>query len=151
MIDGVRTKVLKLIPDDRGWLLEMLRSDEPVYEKFGQVYASATYPGVVKGWHLHRKQVDYFVCVSGMVKLVIYDGREGSPTRGQLDEFFIGIPNPLLVRVPEGTHHGWKCISPETAVVINCATEVYDYQRPDEERLDPYSADIPYDWARKDR
>ena len=70
MIEGVQTKSLKLIPDERGWLMEMLRNDDPVFVKFGQLYATATYPGVVKGWHLHREQVDNFVCVAGMVKLV---------------------------------------------------------------------------------
>ena len=151
MIHDVRTKSLKLIPDERGWLLEMLRRDDPLFEAFGQLYASATYPGVVKGWHLHRKQVDNFVCVAGMVKLVIYDAREGSRSHGEVNEFFIGAQNPMLVRVPAGTYHGWKCISPETAVVINCPTELYDYASPDEERLDPHSSAIPYDWARKDR
>jgi dTDP-4-dehydrorhamnose 3,5-epimerase len=151
MIEGVRTKPLKVVPDERGYLMEMLRSDESLFLKFGQIYASATYPGVVKGWHLHRRQVDNFVCVAGMVKLVIYDPRRDSPTFKEVNEFFIGSHNPLLVQVPAGTYHGWKCISRETAVVVNCPTELYDYQEPDEVRLDPHSGEIPYDWARKDR
>ena len=151
MIEGVRTKSLKLIPDERGWLMEMLRNDDPVFLKFGQIYATATYPGVVKGWHLHRVQVDNFVCVAGMVKLVMYDPREGSSTRKEVNEFFIGDRNPLLVQVPAGVYHGWKCISTETAVVINCPTELYHHEKPDEVRLDAHSDQVPYDWARKDR
>ena len=150
MIEGVRTKSLKLVPDERGWLMEMLRNDDQLFTKFGQIYATATYPGVVKGWHLHREQVDNFVCVAGMVKLVMFDSREDSPTRNEINEFFIGDRNPLLVQVPAGVHHGWKCISPETAVVINCPTELYDYEKPDEVRLDAHSDEIPYDWTRKD-
>ncbi len=150
MIEGVRTKSLKLVPDERGWLMEMLRNDDQLFTKFGQIYATATYPGVVKGWHLHREQVDNFVCVAGMVKLVMFDSREDSPTRNEVNEFFIGDRNPLLVQVPAGVHHGWKCISPETAVVINCPTELYDYEKPDEVRLDAHSDEIPYDWTRKD-
>jgi len=151
MIEGVRTKSLKLIPDERGWLMEMLRSDDPQFIQFGQIYATATYPGVVKGWHLHRKQVDNFVCVVGMVKLVMYDPREDSPTRKEVNEFFIGDRNPLLVQVPAGVYHGWKCISTSTAVVVNCPTELYHYDKPDEVRLDAHSKEIPYDWTRKDR
>jgi len=151
MIEGVRTKSLKLIPDERGWLMEMLRNDDPVFVKFGQLYATATYPGVVKGWHLHREQVDNFVCVAGMVKLVLYDPREDSPTCKEINEFFIGDRNALLVQVPAGVYHGWKCISPETSVVVNCPTELYHYDKPDEVRLDAHSKEIPYDWARVDR
>jgi len=151
MIEGVQTKSLKLIPDERGWLMEMLRNDDPVFVKFGQLYATATYPGVVKGWHLHREQVDNFVCVAGMVKLVLYDPREDSPTRKEINEFFIGDRNALLVQVPAGVYHGWKCISPETSVVVNCPTELYHYAKPDEVRLDAHSKEIPYDWARVDR
>jgi dTDP-4-dehydrorhamnose 3,5-epimerase len=151
MIEGVQTKSLKLIPDERGWLMEMLRNDDPVFVKFGQLYATATYPGVVKGWHLHREQVDNFVCVAGMVKLVLYDPREDSPTRKEINEFFIGDRNALLVQVPAGVYHGWKCISPETSIVVNCPTELYHYAKPDEVRLDAHTKEIPYDWARVDR
>jgi len=151
MIHEARTKALKVIPDERGWLMEMLRGDDDLFIGFGQVYATATYPGVVKGWHLHRRQVDNFVCVAGMVKLVLYDPRQESPTRNEVNEFFLGRENPLLVRVPAGVYHGWKCISPETAIVINCPTELYDYREPDEVRVDPHSGEVPYDWARKDR
>ena len=151
MIEGVQTKSLKLIPDERGWLMEMLRNDDPVFVKFGQLYATATYPGVVKGWHLHREQVDNFVCVAGMVKLVLYDPREDSPTRKEINEFFIGDRNALLVQVPAGVYHGWKCISPETSIVVNCPTELYHYAKPDEVRLDAHTKEIPYDWTRVDR
>src|SRR5690242_4230025 len=99
-IHGVRTRQLRQIPDERGWLMEILRADDELFSKFGQVYVSATYPGVVKAWHYHKVQVDYFVCVAGMVKLVLVDTREGSPTRDSVNEFFIGTQNPTLVVVP---------------------------------------------------
>src|SRR5882672_12380851 len=87
-IHDVRTKKLRVMPDERGWLMEILRADEPeLFSKFGQVYVSATYPGVVKGWHYHRKQVDNFACIGGMVKLVLIDTRVGSPTEGTVNEF----------------------------------------------------------------
>jgi len=149
-IHDVRTKKLRLIPDERGFLLEVLRADDPeFFSKFGQVYVSATYPGVVKAWHYHKVQVDHFVCVAGMVKLVLIDTREDSPTRGAVNEFFIGSQNPTLVQVPNLVYHGWKCISDELSLVVNVPTEPYNYSDPDEYRLEPHGT-LPYDWTRKD-
>ena len=149
-IHGVRTKVLRVIPDERGWLMEILRADDAdLFTTFGQTYISATYPGVVKAWHYHRRQVDHFACVAGMVKLVLVDTRPESPTNGAINEFFIGTQNPMLVKVPSFVYHGWKCISTETALVVNVPTEPYNYTEPDEYRLDPHNT-LPYDWTRKD-
>ncbi len=149
MIDGVKTKNLKVLPDERGRLMEILRSDDDVFEKFGQLYMTTNYPGVVKAWHFHMKQVDNVACVKGMIKLVIFDSRDGSPTKGEINEFFIGEHNPMLVQIPNNCHHGWKCVSQNESIVINCPTELYDYISPDEHRL-PYDSDvIPYDWEIK--
>jgi dTDP-4-dehydrorhamnose 3,5-epimerase len=146
MIDGVMTKKLKVIPDERGRLMECLRSDDELFVGFGQFYMTTTFPGVVKGWHLHDLQYDNIVCVKGMIKLVLHDARESSPTRGQTDEFFLGEHNPLLVRVPSGVWHGWKCVSPEEAYIVNAPTEVYRYDAPDQQELPHDSPEIPYDW-----
>jgi len=151
MIDGVTTKKLKAIPDERGYVMELLRADDDIFRKFGQCYLTTAYPGVVKAWHAHKLQTDYFTCISGMMKLVLYDAREDSPTRGELNEFFLGVHNPELVVIPPGVMHGFKCISDTEAMVINCPTEPYNPDAPDEQRVDAHSADIPYDWARKDR
>jgi len=149
-IDGVKTKALRLIPDERGFLLEILRADDAeLFTKFGQVYVSATYPGVVKAWHYHQRQVDNFACVAGMVKLVLVDTRADSPTRGAVNEFFVGTQNPMLVQVPNLVYHGWKSISQDLALVVNVPTEPYHYSDPDEYRLDPHDT-LPYDWNRKD-
>jgi len=150
LIDGVRTKQLRVIPDERGRLMEMLRSDDPLFLQFGQLYLTTAYPGVVKAWHFHKKQTDHFVCVSGMMKVVLYDSREDSPTQGRINEFFIGAHNPLLVQIPPLVYHGFKCVSDHEAIIINCPTELYNYQNPDEFRIDPASSEIPYDWQRKD-
>src|SRR5262245_13918143 len=100
-IRDVKVEPLRLIPDERGWLLEILRADHPeLFKKFGQVYVSATYPGTVKAWHYHKQQVDNFACVAGMVKLVLVDTRDGSPTHGVINEFFLGVQRPLIVQVP---------------------------------------------------
>jgi dTDP-4-dehydrorhamnose 3,5-epimerase len=104
---------------------------------------------VDKAWHFHKKQVDNFVCVAGMVKLVLVDTRDDSRTKGAVNEFFIGSQNPMLVQVPNLVYHGWKCISTELALVVNVPSEPYDRESPDEYRLDPHGT-LPYDWARKD-
>jgi dTDP-4-dehydrorhamnose 3,5-epimerase len=152
VIQDVKVKQLKVVPDERGRLLEVLRSDDKeLFLKFGQVYVSTTYPNVVKAWHYHKIQIDHFVCVHGMVKLVLYDSREGSSTRGEINEFYLGVHNPILVQVPNLVYHGWMCVSVEEAIVVNVPTELYDYQKPDEYRLDPHEGGIPYEWKRKDR
>jgi len=150
MIEGVETKRLRVIPDERGRLMEILRSDDPIFSKFGQVYMTTTYPHVVKAWHAHQFQDDHVVAVSGMIKLVLYDPREDSPTHGEINELFIGEFNPLLVRIPRKVMHGWKCISETEAMIINVVTEPYNYEHPDEIRIDPHDNDIPYRWDRKD-
>jgi dTDP-4-dehydrorhamnose 3,5-epimerase len=145
-IDGVWVKDLSVIPDERGRLMEILRLDDEGFTKFGQVYISTTYPGVVKAWHLHKVQADNFACVRGMVKLVLYDARDESPTKGTLTEYFIGDHDPKLVRVPAGVYHGWKCISPDESIVVNIPTEPYNRESPDEYRAAWNTPDIPYSW-----
>lgn len=149
MIEGVATKTLRVIPDERGRLMECLRSDDDLYVKFGQMYVTTTFPGVVKGWHLHHGQWDNIVCVKGMIKLVLCDRRQGSPTEGQIDEFFIGEHHPLLVRIPPGVWHGWKCVGPDEAYIVNAPTEAYVYDAPDQDELPPDTPEIPYDWGVK--
>ena len=150
-IHGVQTKPLKVIPDERGRLMEILRCDDALFRKLGQVYMTTVYPGVVKAWHYHKVQYDSFAVVRGMLKLALYDPREDSPTRGQVQEFFIGEHNPLLVRVPPEVQHGWKCVSPDEAYVVNAPTELYDYEHPDQDELPADTDLIPYDWAGRQR
>lgn len=150
LIKDVKIKKLKVIPDERGWLMEMLRCDDEFYQKFGQVYLTVAYPGVVKGWHYHKKQTDHFVVVNGMLKVVLYDGREGSPTQGAVNEFFMGEKNPMLLVIPPLVLHGMKGIATQPGYLINVPTEPYNYREPDEFRVDPHDNDIPYDWNQKD-
>lgn len=148
-IAGVQVKPLRVVPDERGWLMEVLRKDDEQFSRFGQIYVSATYPGVVKAWHFHERQTDNFACVAGMIKLVLVDTRQGSPTRDTINEFFLGVQNPMLVQIPNLVYHGWKCISVEPALVVNVPDEPYDRANPDEQRIAPHGT-LPYDWTRKD-
>ncbi|MEK7765640.1 MAG: dTDP-4-dehydrorhamnose 3,5-epimerase family protein [bacterium] len=150
LIHGAHAKPLKRIPDERGLLMEILRSDDPLFKTFGQVYLTMAYPGVVKAWHFHKKQTDHFCVVKGMAKVVLYDGRKDSPTRGVVNEFFPGDLNPLLIVIPPLVMHGYKAIGTEPTLLINIPTELYDYKEPDEHRVPPHTKKIPYDWTRQD-
>jgi dTDP-4-dehydrorhamnose 3,5-epimerase len=130
--------------------MEILRRDDDIFQEFGQVYLTTVYPGVVKAWHYHKLQSDHFTCVSGMMKLVLYDNRSGSPTHGLINEFFLGKHNPALVVIPPEVYHGFKCVGSSEALVINVPTRPYNHQSPDEHRLDPHDPAIPFDWSRRD-
>ncbi len=151
MIEGVKVKKLKVIPDERGRLVEILRCDDSLYSQFGQIYVTTAYSGVVKAWHRHRKQIDHFTVIKGMAKFVLYDGREDSKTKGEINEFYVGEHNPVLIQIPPGIYHGFKTVSEDEAVTMNIPTECYRYEDPDEERVDPHSGEIPYNWERKDK
>ncbi|HHW42661.1 dTDP-4-dehydrorhamnose 3,5-epimerase [Desulfofundulus thermobenzoicus] len=146
LIEGVVLKPLRLIPDDRGYLMEMLRSDWPEFMKFGQAYITACYPGVIKAWHYHKLQWDHFVCVGGMARVVLYDPRDNSPTRGLVNVFHLGYLNPCLLKIPPEVYHGFTAEGGQTALIVNFPTELYNYSRPDEYRLPYNDPSIPYSW-----
>ena len=151
MIDGVQVKSLKVLPDDRGFLMEMLRADDPLFEQFGQVYVTGCRHGVAKAWHYHKEQVDHFICVGGTALLVLYDGREGSPTRGEVQEIVLHSPPrrdpaPLLVKIPRLVMHGFTALETEEARIVNVPTLPYRYRDPDEFRYPWDSPEIPYRW-----
>ena len=148
MIKDVEIKKLKLIPDDRGRLMEILRSDEGIFQKFGQVYMTTAFPGAVKAWHYHKKQDDNFTCISGVMQLVLYDAREDSPTYKEVNNFTVSLENPMLVKIPKLIYHGFKCVGDKEAIVINVPTLSYNSKEPDEYRVDAFQNDIPYDWRK---
>lgn len=150
MIDGVKIKPLKIIPDERGAIFHMIRNDDPDFIKFGEIYFSLVYPGVVKGWHLHTKMILNYAVVSGSIKLVLYDDRPKSATKGELMEIFIGEHNYSLVTIPQNVWNGFKGIGTVPAIVANCSTIPHDPQ--EIKRLDPLHNDIiKYDWEVKFR
>jgi dTDP-4-dehydrorhamnose 3,5-epimerase len=145
MIEGVLVHPLRQIPDERGKIMHMLRRDELHFEEFGEIYFSVVYPGVVKGWHLHRAMTLNYAVVSGAIKLVLYDDRSESPTRGDVQELFLGDSNYALVRIPPRVWNGFKGVGVAPAIVANCSTLPHD---PNEiERAEPHSGRVPYNWA----
>ncbi|HEY4719189.1 MAG TPA: dTDP-4-dehydrorhamnose 3,5-epimerase family protein [Candidatus Methylomirabilis sp.] len=149
LIQGVVTRQLNRIVDERGYLAELLRSDWEIFERFGQLYLTTARPGVIKAWHMHERQTDYFICVHGMVKLALWDAREDSPTHRMINEFFMGDENLLLVKIPPRVMHGFKALGPAMAIMLNCPTQLYAYTMPDEHRLPYDTPEIAYDWAVK--
>lgn len=147
MIEGVSIRPLRQIPDERGKIMHMLRRDDPWFDKFGEIYFSVVYPGVIKAWHLHKTMILNYTVVSGMIKLVLFDDREGSATKGELQEIFTGEEAYSLITIPPAVWNGFKGCGVKPAIVANCATEPHD---PAEiVRMDPFSKKIPYDWNLK--
>ncbi|MHA1285423.1 MAG: dTDP-4-dehydrorhamnose 3,5-epimerase family protein [Promethearchaeota archaeon] len=149
LINDVIIKKLNPILDERGFLQECFRSDWPMYKKFGQAYITVAFPNVVKAWHMHKIQTDNMICIYGNAKLVLFDDRKESSTYGEINEIFFGEKNPLLVSIPPGIWHGFKAIGGDKIIVLNCPTELYNYDNPDEYRLPYNSEKIGYDWEIK--
>ncbi len=145
MIDGVRIVPLCQIVDERGKVMHMLKATDPHFVGFGEIYFSTAWPGAIKGWHIHKSMTVNNAVISGRAKLVMYDLREDSPTHGELQEVFFGEDNYVLVQIPPGIANGYKPYGDKEVIMANAASEPYD---PDEiVRLDPFTADIPYDWS----
>jgi dTDP-4-dehydrorhamnose 3,5-epimerase len=144
LIDGVLVHPLRQIADERGRIMHMLRADDPHFEQFGEMYFSMVYPGAIKAWHLHKEMTLNYAVVVGSIKLVLYDDRASSPTKGQLMELFPGEADYCLIKVPPLVWNGFKGIGVKPAIVANCATLPH---RADEiVRLDPFTDTIPYKW-----
>jgi len=149
LIEGVEIRKLEKHVDERGMLCEIMRKDWSIFKEFAMTYISITYPGIVKAWHRHSrtKQEDFFCVIQGMAKVVVYDSREDSPTKGLINEFVIGEDNLVLLKIPGECWHGFKAVGTKLAVLINFPTKLYDYENPDEERLPPNTDKIKYDWG----
>ncbi len=149
MINGVKLTQLKQLLDERGKVMHMLRADSDGFTGFGEIYFSCVYPGAVKAWHIHKRMTLNYAVPHGNIKFVLYDDRENSPTRGELQEIFLGPDNYCLVTVPPRVWNGFKGIGPTMAIVANCASIPHDPAEID--RLDPFSPDIPYSWEIRHR
>lgn len=134
MIDGVKKIPLKRHADDRGYLIEILRSDSPHFQKFGQVYLTTCRRHVIKAWHAHRRQTDHFYVIKGTVKVGLYDDRPGSPTAGRYQQEVLGEEGQdVLLIIPPLVWHGQMALS-GMSYLINIPTEPYQAQEPDELR-----------------
>ncbi len=149
MIEGVKVTPLRQILDGRGKIMHMLRSDSAIFQEFGEIYFSCVYPGAIKSWHIHKRMTLNYAVPHGNIKFVLYDDRPDSPTKGEVQELFLGPDNYLLVTVPPMIWNGFKGTGTGMAIVANCASIPHDPEEID--RLDPFDPSIPYDWGIKNQ
>jgi len=154
-IADVRCKRLRVFADDRGFFAELLRADDPffggAFAGFGQTAVTMSYPGVIKAFHWHRRQDDAWFVLKGMAQVVLHDLREGSPTKGTTEVFYMGEQNPVLLVIPRGVAHGYRVLGGEPVYLVYHVTQAYDPKDPDEERIPHDDPAIGFDWATKMR
>jgi dTDP-4-dehydrorhamnose 3,5-epimerase len=122
MIHDVKISKLKIIKDNRGKVMHMLRSDDEVFQKFGEIYFSTIFYASIKGWHLHQEASLNYVCISGKVKLVLYDDRKNSKTKGEYQELILCPESYFLVTIPPNVWNGFKGLAKKESIIANCLT-----------------------------
>jgi dTDP-4-dehydrorhamnose 3,5-epimerase len=144
-IDGVRIRSVQDLSDARGSLQHMIRSDDTeFFAGFGEIYFSITNPGVIKGWHRQRQQTNLLSCIKGRLRLVLFDDRDASPSRGQVQVVDCGDGARRLVRIPPGVVYGWQTLGDEPSILANCSSHPHDPATA--EKIDPASGRVPYAW-----
>lgn len=151
MIDGVKTKQLKIFTDDRGFLTEILKEGEEVFKDIKQATYTESYPGVIKAFHWHKKQWDIWFVAGGMAQVVLYDLRKDSPTYKKTDVFYLGDDNRQVLLIPPGVAHGYRVLGKKRVRLIYFVTEKYNLENPDEERIEFDDKEINFDWATKNK
>ena len=144
MIHDVKITPLKIISDNRGKVMHMLRADSSVFENFGEIYFSTIYHQSIKGWHLHKEAVLNYACIKGKVKLVLYDDRKESSTKGTLQELTLTPENYFLVTIPPYIWNGFKGLSKEESIIANCLTLPHNER--EMIRKDPFDKNFNYKW-----
>ena len=147
-IEGVHVQDGLHVPYDRGVLTEMYRPDwDPSGTPILHIHQVRMLPGTVSAWHLHRRTTDRLVASLGHFRVVLYDDREASPTRGRVNEIFAADCRPALVVIPAGVWHGIENLAPSESHYLNFASVAYDYQDPDHYRVPADSPTIPFSWT----
>ena len=146
-IDGVKIIKKKVISDDRGKILHMLKNNDKEFQKFGEIYFSYVYPKKIKAWHIHKKMTLNYVAAFGKIKLVLYDDREKSSTFGKTQEIFLSNENHCLVIIPPLIWNGFTSADNNLAVLANCSNIPHD--KSEISRLDFNDPKFPYDWNKK--
>ncbi len=145
LIDGVVAREVLHVPRDHGVITEMYRPEwDPTGLPVVHLYQSRLFPGAIGAWSCHAKTVDRLFVASGQLKIVLYDGREESPTHGRISELHTGEARPCFLVIPAGVWHGLQCLGASDALVLNLPTRAYDYEDPDHYRLPFDAPEIPY-------
>ena len=147
MIDGVIISPLKIISDERGKVMHMLRSDQSVFKKFGEVYFSTIFHKAIKAWHLHKEATLNYTCVSGEVKLVLFDDRAGSNTLGQFQEIILTPKKHKLITIPNNIWNGFLGIDKNESIIANCLD--LPHNENEMVRKSPHDKLFNYKWSIK--
>lgn len=148
VIEGVVVREVRHVPRDHGVITEMFRAEwDPTGLPVVHIYQSRLFPAAIGAWSCHATTVDRLFVNQGHLKIVLYDGREGSKTAGQVMEMHAGDARPCFVVIPSGVWHGLQNLGASDALVVNLPTNAYDYEDPDHYRLPCDSPQIPYSWA----
>jgi dTDP-4-dehydrorhamnose 3,5-epimerase len=147
-IDGVVIREVLHVPRDHGVITEVFRPEwDPTGLPVVHVYQSRLFAGAIGAWSCHMRTIDRAFVNEGLLKIVLYDGREDSPTFGRVQEMFAGDARPSFVVIPIGVWHGLQNVGPSDALILNCPTQAYKYEDPDHYRLPWDSPEIPYSWT----
>ena len=144
MIDGVIITKLKQIKDDRGRVMHMLRKDDKVFKNFGEIYFSTIYHNKIKAWHLHKESTLNYACVKGKVKLVLFDDRNNSLSKGKLQEIILSARDYTLITIPNNIWNGFKGLDKEESMIANCLDMPHNEN--EMVRIDPFHKSINYKW-----
>ena len=138
-IEGVEFRPTRPVPHEDGHVAEVARASwEQIRSPIVQVHTTTTFVGRIRAWGLHQHSTDRLFVVSGLVKIVVFDGRNNSPTYGLINEFTVSEKNPGLLCIPPNLYHGWKNIGLTEAIIINMPDRMYNYESPD-------ALDLPWD------
>ncbi|MDQ0255374.1 dTDP-4-dehydrorhamnose 3,5-epimerase [Evansella vedderi] len=151
MIEGVKEKKCIHHVDDRGFFMELVREDEALLERFGQLSLSMSYPGVIKAFHYHENQDDVWFFPVGNAQVVLHDLREDSPTYKETNVFYMGETNPIVLVIPKGVAHGYRVLGTSPATIVYLTSQAYNPNAPDEYRIPWDDESIGFDWETKNR
>ena len=143
-IEGVKITPLKIISDDRGSVMHMMRNDSKVFDKFGEIYFSTIFKGKIKAWHLHKEATLNYACVYGEVKLVLFDERNGSSTFGEYQEILLSLKNYNLITIPPNIWNGFKGCNDQFSIIANCLN--LPHNEKEMVRLDVKDNRFKYHW-----
>ena len=135
---------LKVISDNRGKVMHMLRRDDEIFKKFGEIYFSTIFFDKIKAWHLHKESTLNYSCVKGEVKLVLFDNREKSPTKGIIQEIILKPKEHCLITIPKNIWNGFKGLDKEEFIIANCLT--LPHNEDEMVRIEPNDKLIKYNW-----
>ena len=143
-IEGVVITELKIIRDERGQVMHMMRNDSDVFKSFGEIYFSTIFEDKIKAWHLHKEATLNYACISGEVRLVLYDDREESKSKGEYEDIILSPKKYFLITIPPNIWNGFKGLAKGESIIANCLN--LPHNEKEMVREDHFNKKFQYDW-----